>query len=172
MKRLALLLPEDAVWPGGVNYVETVCRALLGHPDVGYEPIVFCGPRPEPWLRARFQELLGARLVCAPAMARRRRASLAGALALGCNPAMRALCEQHGCDVVMEAADFYGWRFPVSCLAWVPDFQDQHLPHLFPRWWRYRRASASDRWARVMCASDWSRTSIASVRLRNRSSGF
>ena len=79
MKRLALRLPEDGVWSGGVNYIETVCRALLGHPDVGYEPIVFCSPRAEPWLRVRFQELLGARGICL-LPARRRAAAIGLAL--------------------------------------------------------------------------------------------
>ena len=31
----------------------------------------------------------------------------------------------------MEAAEYQGWRFPVACLVWVPDFQDRHLPQLF-----------------------------------------
>jgi len=41
MKRIALRLPDDHVWTGGVNYIETVCRALLANPDCGYEPLVF-----------------------------------------------------------------------------------------------------------------------------------
>jgi glycosyltransferase involved in cell wall biosynthesis len=140
MKRVALRLPEDGVWSGGVNYLETVCRALLGHPQLGYEPVVFCSPAAEPQVLARFQALLGSRLVCDAVLLGRRRAGLGGALLFGSNRALRALCERSDCSVIIEAADFYGWRFPVSCLAWVPDFQDRHLPQLFPRWWRYRRS--------------------------------
>lgn len=41
-------------------------------------------------------------------------------------------------DVVFEPAQFYGNRFPISVVSWIPDFQHRHLPHLFSRaaWWR------------------------------------
>ena len=133
MKRIALRLPDDGVWTGGVNYVETVSRALLENPDFGYEPIVFCSPSADTQLQSRFAALLGPRLVPDAYMARGRRAGLIGAMALGCNRAIAALCNRHECDVILEAADFYGWRFPAATLAWVPDFQDRHLPQLFSR---------------------------------------
>ena len=133
MKRIAFRLPDDGVWTGGVNYLETVCHALLRHPDLGYEPLVFCNPHGSPALLARFESLIGAGLVRDPGVARGRRAGLFRALALGRNRAALSLCKRHRCDVFMEAAEFLGWRFPVACLVWVPDFQDRHLPHLFSR---------------------------------------
>ena len=138
MNRIAFRLPDDGVWTGGVNYLETVCRALLAHSDLGYEPVVFCNPDGDPKLLARFEALIGNRLIRDPAAAGRRRAGIIGALALGRNRPALALCRRHGFDVIMEAADFLGWRFPVACLVWVPDFQDRHLPNLYSRWnlWR------------------------------------
>ena len=70
MKRIAFRLPADGVWTGGVNYLETVCRALLAHSDLGYEPVAFCNSGGDPKLLARFESLLGTRLVCDPAIAR------------------------------------------------------------------------------------------------------
>ena len=137
MNRVAFRLPDDGVWTGGVNYLETVCRALLAHSDLGYEPIVFCNPAGDPELLTRFDALLGVRLVRDPAVAREKRAGLIGALAFGRNRAMLSLCKRHDCGVIMEAAEFLGWRFPVACLAWVPDFQDRHLPQLFSKWGLY-----------------------------------
>jgi glycosyltransferase involved in cell wall biosynthesis len=142
MNRVAFRLPDDGVWTGGVNYLETVCRALLAHPDLGYEPIVFCSPEGDSQLLARFEALLGVRLVRDSAVAREKRAGLIDALAFGRNRAMLSVCKRHSCDVFMEAAEFLGWRFPVACLAWVPDFQDRHLPHLFPPWGLYRKSMA------------------------------
>jgi hypothetical protein len=139
MRCVALRLPEWA-WTGGVNYVESVCRALLAYPEFGYEPCVFCSPQIDAQLRRRLEELLGKRLVTHPDLARGRRAGLGSALALGSNPVMSALCARSGCDVLLEAADFYGWRFPAACLAWVPDFQDRHLPQLFSRRARLQRS--------------------------------
>jgi glycosyltransferase involved in cell wall biosynthesis len=140
MRRVAFQLPDDGVWTGGVNYLETICRALLSHPDLGYEPIIFCNPAADAQLQARFESLLGARLIRDQLMARGRRAGLIGALALGYNRRILELCERNRCGVIMEAADFYGWRFPLACLAWVPDFQDRHLPQLFSRWGLYRKS--------------------------------
>jgi glycosyltransferase involved in cell wall biosynthesis len=137
MRRIGFRLPDDGVWTGGVNYLETVCRALLTHSELGYEPIVFCNPDGNPALLARFEALIGARLVRDPTVARGRRAGLGEALAFGCNYSVFSLCKRHRCDVIVEAAEFLGWRFPVACLVWVPDFQDRHLPHLFSYWsWR------------------------------------
>lgn len=139
MRRVALRLPEWA-WTGGVNYVENVCRALQTHPEFGYQPVVFCSPRIDPQVRRRFEELLANRLVADADLARARRAGLGAALLLGYDRVLRRLCERNGCDAILEAADFYGWRFPAACLAWVPDFQDRHLPQLFSRRARYQRA--------------------------------
>ena len=141
MRRIAFRLPDEGVWTGGVNYLETVCRALLTHADLGYEPVVFCNPGGDPALLERFGSLLGGRLVREPGVARRRRAGLAAALTWGRNQAAASLCLRHRCDVFMEAADYMGWRFPTACLAWVPDFQDRHLPHLFS-YWNLRRKSS------------------------------
>ena len=134
MRRIAFRLPGDGVWTGGVNYLETVCRALLTHSDLGYEPVVFCSAASDPKLLTRFQALLGERLVVQPGSAHKRRDGLLAALMIGRNLAALGACGRHGCDVFMEAADYMGWRFPPACLAWVPDFQDRHLPQLFSSW--------------------------------------
>jgi glycosyltransferase involved in cell wall biosynthesis len=34
-------------------------------------------------------------------------------------------------DIVFESARFYGWRFPLPILTWIPDFQHRHLKKLF-----------------------------------------
>ena len=127
MNRIAFRLPDDGVWTGGVNYLETVCRALLAHSDLGYEPVVFCNPDGDPKLLARFEALIGNRLIRDPAAAGRRRAGIIGALALGRNRPALALCRRHGFDVIMEAADSWvaisgglsgvGARFPGSAFA-------------------------------------------------------
>jgi len=133
MLRVAFRLPDEGVWTGGVNYLETVCRALLMHSDLGYEPVVFCNTNGSPALLARFEALIGTRLVHDPAIARARRGGLGKALLYGRNEAVLSLCRRNRCDLIMEAAEFLGWRFPVASFVWVPDFQDRHLPQLFSR---------------------------------------
>jgi hypothetical protein len=110
MKRIALRLPDDGVWTGGVNYVETVCRGLLENPDFGYEPIVFCSPSADMQLQSRFAALLRVWSGClhgarTPRRPDRRLARL--------QPRDRRACGAMS-DVILEAADFYGWRFPAA----------------------------------------------------------
>jgi glycosyltransferase involved in cell wall biosynthesis len=140
MYRIAFRLPDDGVWTGGINYLETVCRALLTHSDLGYEPVVFCNPDGDPALLTRFEALIGHRLIRDPDVAGRRRAGIMGALVFGRNHSALRLRRRYHYDVFMEAADFLGWRFPAACLVWVPDFQDRHLPHLFSRWNLWRKS--------------------------------
>lgn len=43
----------------------------------------------------------------------------------------------HGIDVMFESAQWFGNRFPVPVVSWIPDFQHRYLPHHFDRrkWW-------------------------------------
>jgi glycosyltransferase involved in cell wall biosynthesis len=41
-------------------------------------------------------------------------------------------------DVVFEAGEFFGLRFPIPALTWVADFQSHHLPQFFSRRARWR----------------------------------
>ena len=52
---------------------------------------------------------------------------LARACTLGNVPTATADLQRAGIDVVFEAAQFYGWRFPIATLAWTPDFQRRQL---------------------------------------------
>lgn len=73
------------------------------------------------------------------------------ALARGSDQAFAHLVSAHGIDVVFEVAQWFGNRFPVPAISWIPDFQHRRLPHLFPRaaWWRrdlgYRLQTSGNR---------------------------
>jgi glycosyltransferase involved in cell wall biosynthesis len=60
------------------------------------------------------------------------------ALALGQDRDFANLVKQHGIDVMFENAQWFGNRFPVAVISWVPDFQHHYMPELFSkhRWWR------------------------------------
>ena len=34
-------------------------------------------------------------------------------------------------NVVFESAQFYGTKFPIPIIAWLPDFQHRHMPQKF-----------------------------------------
>ncbi|MEC5292969.1 MULTISPECIES: glycosyltransferase [unclassified Aurantimonas] len=60
------------------------------------------------------------------------------ALITGVDRPMASLVQQHGVEVMFEHARFFGARFPVPVLAWLPDFQHHYLPQLFSTaaWWK------------------------------------
>ncbi len=61
------------------------------------------------------------------------RPRLTRAVLFGVDDAAVKCFSAHAVDVVFEAATFYGWRFPLPVIAWIPDFQHRHLPSLFDR---------------------------------------
>jgi glycosyltransferase involved in cell wall biosynthesis len=61
------------------------------------------------------------------------------ALALGLDGAAEAAFVKEGIDVVIETAEFFGWRLPYPAVAWIPDFQHRRLPRLFSPMARWRR---------------------------------
>lgn len=60
-------------------------------------------------------------------------ARLAQAFTFGNDRAAAEIFKSYAIDVVFEPAAYYGWRFPVPTIAWVPDFQHRHLPEMFTR---------------------------------------
>ncbi|PTE09996.1 glycosyltransferase family 4 protein [Mesorhizobium helmanticense] len=64
--------------------------------------------------------------------------SVVRALATGSDAEAATIMQAEGVDVVFEPAQFYGNRFPIPVVSWIPDFQHRRLPHLFSRsmWWR------------------------------------
>jgi glycosyltransferase involved in cell wall biosynthesis len=61
----------------------------------------------------------------------RRSQRLRQALLTGCDRAAADAFREHRIDVFFECAQYYGWRFPFPCIAWITDFQHRHLPELF-----------------------------------------
>jgi glycosyltransferase involved in cell wall biosynthesis len=59
------------------------------------------------------------------------------AAVLGRDQALADLVMPHGLDVMFESAQWFGNRFPIPVISWIPDFQHRHMGHLFSRkgWW-------------------------------------
>jgi len=137
--QLGFTLIGDGQWKGGLNYQRTLFQLLAGPLAGRIEPCLFVTPEQEALVRNAFESFLPKRLVID------RRVSGAGrgrrgieALATGRDWAFAALVQENGVDVVFETARFFGWRFPLPIVSWMPDFQHRHLPNLFTRktWWR------------------------------------
>jgi len=150
--RVGFTLIGGRDWTGGYNYLLNLVRILHEHRECGVEPVLFVGNDVTDEQLAEFAPLLGKPPVRSDVFERRLSGvRLARACTLGDTPDATALFRGAGIDVVFEAAQFYGWRFPIATLAWTPDFQHRHLPHMFARraWWRreigYRAQVAAGR---------------------------
>lgn len=95
-------------------------------------PVLFVGNDVEDGLLLPFQRLKGVEVVRSAYFDERYfNVYLAKAFFLGKNAAAEKELSRHAIDVVFEPATFYGWRFSIPAIAWMPDFQHRHLPDLF-----------------------------------------
>jgi len=150
--RVAFTLIGGSHWTGGRNYLLNLFRVLKAHRGVDVDPVLFSGPDVPADDLAPFRQLLAGDMVCTDGTAfRQSTASQIGSFVLGRMRRIERELTNRRIDVVFEAAGFYGWRFPLPCLTWIPDFQHRHLPHMFSTgyWWRrdigYRAQVAAGR---------------------------
>lgn len=150
--RVGFTLIGGRDWTGGYNYLLNLVRVLRQHEECAIEPVLFVGEDIAAEQIAEFMSLLGHPPRRSPIFDRRlANLRLVRACTLGNVPEASREFRRAGVDVVFEAAQFYGWRFPIPTLAWTPDFQHTHLPHMFSRmqWLRreigYRAQVASGR---------------------------
>jgi glycosyltransferase involved in cell wall biosynthesis len=126
-------------WTGGRNYLLNLFRVLRTHEQVGVQPVLFVGEDLPAQDMEPFLALLGKDLIRADSVtAGQGTARSIGALLAGRASDVAREFAGHGIDLVFEASQFYGWRFALPCLTWIPDFQHRHLPQMFSRayWWR------------------------------------
>ena len=132
MIRVAFTLIGGKNWTGGYNYLLNLVRALSEHASGRLQPVLFFGTDIDEQDAAPFDTIAGAAVI--------RDAVFNGAgkgqrfrqaLLTGCDQAAARVFAEQDIDVVFEAAQFYGWRFPVPAVAWIPDFQHRYLRHLF-----------------------------------------
>ena len=146
--RVAFTLIGGREWTGGYNYLLNLLRVLHANPDCGVEPVLFVGPGFAEDSLAPLRPLLPSAPVRDEAFERRLSTlPLARAALVGDAPAVARAFIRERIDVAFEAAQFYGWRFPVAALAWTPDFQHRHLPQMFSQRARWRRELGT--WAQV-----------------------
>jgi glycosyltransferase involved in cell wall biosynthesis len=130
--RVAFTLFGGKEWTGGRNYLVNLIRSLVTYCPGTVTPVLFCGNDVVDGDTDPFERLPGLEIVHSAAFDRRRSlVSLARAIALGVDgPVEKVLIEQD-IDAVFEVAKFYGRNLRMPAIAWLPDFQHRHLPHLF-----------------------------------------
>ena len=131
MIRVAFTLIDGRNWRGGYNYQLNLMRAIADYAPKRIQPILFVATDMDQSDVAPF-ELIKCVVVRDGVFNQVNKAKrLRQALLNGRDQDALAIFLSHKIDVVFESAQFYGWRFPLQVLAWIPDFQHRHLKHLF-----------------------------------------
>lgn len=132
LKRIAFTQIGGNKWIGGLNYQVNLLSALLTYQSHRIMPILFLGKDVEPSILDKFQSIAGL-IVIQDSLFNQRKSQLRLFLSilLGIDYPALNLFKKHEVDVVFESASFFGWRFPIKVLAWIPDLQHQRLKHYF-----------------------------------------
>lgn len=132
MIRIAFTLIGGKNWTGGYNYLLNLVRALVEHVPDRVQPVLFFGTDIDEKDAVPFELIAGAVIIRDAAFNEAYKARrLQQALFIGCDQAAASAFAAQHINVVFEAAQFYGWRFPVPAVAWIPDFQHRYLRQLF-----------------------------------------
>jgi glycosyltransferase involved in cell wall biosynthesis len=119
-------------WTGGFNYLRNLISVVVGLRRDEVSPIVFCAPGLVEREGRMLYEVSGSAPIPAawldPAQRGRRRL---GAVLSGSDACAASAFQEARIDVVFEAGQYFGWRFPIPALAWVADFQSHYYPEYF-----------------------------------------
>lgn len=137
--RLAFPLIGRGAWTGGYVYLKNTLRLIRSRLPDRIEASVFLSPREFDLHGQDLAPLVEDRLIVDRSIGTSGRGlSLASAIATGRDLKLERLLESAGFDVVFETASFYGSRFSIPVLSWIPDLQHRYMPEMFSRanWWR------------------------------------
>ena len=134
MITVGFTLIGDGKWSGGLNYQRTLLELIASEFRGRVDACVVVAPEHELIANDTFGPYLNRPLLVDRSVAlagvggRAFRAALTGN-----DKVLAAFVLRHGIDVMFENARFFGRRFPVPIISWMPDFQHRHLPQLFTR---------------------------------------
>lgn len=140
MKNIAFTLIGGHAWVGGYNYQINLLKALVKYEKKRIQPYLFLGSDVDQKIYDRFKEITGLNIIQSNVFNKKNKTvRLIKSIFLGKDNAALKLFSEHMIDVVFEAANFYGWRFQIPAIAWVPDMQHRQLKHLFNFFYYWKR---------------------------------
>lgn len=139
LPKLAFPLVGRGLWTGGLVYLKNTLRLIKTRLAREIEAMVFLSPTEHEKFGAELEALVDGRIVVDPTLGDSGRGrSLGRALVTGRDVALERLLKAARADVVFEVGQFYGSRFGLPVIAWLPDLQHRFMPEMFTRlnWWR------------------------------------
>lgn len=132
MKRVAFTQIGGRGWMGGLNYQANLFSTLIANESSRVKPVLFLGLDADQAILKRFKQIDDLEIVQSAVFDQKNKKSrLVNALFFGIDYQALRQFKVHGVDMVFEAANFYGWRFPIKSIAWISDLQHQRLRHYF-----------------------------------------
>jgi glycosyltransferase involved in cell wall biosynthesis len=136
---IAFPLLGGSGWPGGRIYLKNTLTLIRDRLASGIRAALVMSRAQHEAFGAEFAPLAEAGIIMDDAAASAGHgASRWRALAYGRDAHLETMLIKAGVDVAFEHAVFYGARFRLPVVAWMPDFQHRHMPEMFARaeWWR------------------------------------
>jgi glycosyltransferase involved in cell wall biosynthesis len=132
LKRIAFTQIGGRGWMGGLNYQVNLLSTLIANESLSVKPVLFLGCDADQAVLKQFQQIQGLEIVQTAVFDQKNKNTrLVKALFFGIDTHAFRQFKQYGIDVVFEVASFYGWRFPIKSIAWIPDLQHRQLRHYF-----------------------------------------
>ena len=123
---------DGCAWRGGYNYLLSLVGALSKFSPNRVQSIIFVGTDINSDHLIPFEVIERVKVVRNQIFnSKRSRVRLFKAIISGSDQEALAVFLENKIDIVFESARFYGWRFPLPILSWIPDFQHRHLKRLF-----------------------------------------
>lgn len=132
MITIAFNFINGRVWRGGHNYLLNLVDALSRHSPDRIQSIIFAGTDIHSEDLRVFEAIEGVRVVRNRVFNTNRNGlSLMKSILFGSDNEILSVFLENKIDIVFESARFYGWRFKLPVLTWIPDFQHQYLRKMF-----------------------------------------
>ncbi len=132
MINIAFNYIDSRTWRGGYNYLLNLVSALSCYSSDRVRSFIFAGTDIPSEDLIAFETIKKVKVVRDEVFnTTRGSVRLSKAILLGSdNEALNVFLENE-IDIIFESARFYGWRFPLPVLTWIPDFQHHYLRRLF-----------------------------------------
>jgi glycosyltransferase involved in cell wall biosynthesis len=134
MIRVAFPLLGGPVWTGGQYYLSNLLEAVRDYAAGEIESFLFAPPEQASTAAALRPLVHGDPIVVARSGSRSGRLYRRfEAAVLQNDRLLESRLKQAGIDMVFQNSVWFGLRFGLPTLAWIPDTQHRYLPHLFDR---------------------------------------
>lgn len=140
MIRVAFPLVGGTAWTGGLTYLSNLLAALREFAADQIEPVMFVESEADVAHLASLKGLhVGSPIVVERDVGPSRRWQRPlSRLLLQRDSGLEQALRASGVDMVFQHSEWFGFRFGLPTLVWIPDFQHRHLPQMFDRlaWWK------------------------------------